>query len=314
MTLKVGIIGAGQLGLYLCQSARDLGLATCLWSETSDAPAAPFADMLVVGELDEPAALERFIDSADVVTFEKEAIPDATLRALAAAEEQGRVRVHPSAQTLLMLKDKGLQKQWLEEHGIPTLPFRLLDGDDIDADALAEEFGLPLVQKARRGGYDGRGVQILRDEAALKELWPTPSLVEPFLGGSREISVLLARDAGGNTRAWPTLGMDFDPVLNSLTTVHTPAGLPRDMENEALELGTRVVETLEGVGVFAIEMFISPEDVLYVNEISPRVHNSGHLTMEASATSQFEQHLRAVAGLPLGDVDTERPAAMAVER
>ena len=199
----------------------------------------------------------------------------------------------------------------MEEHDIPTLPFRLLTGDDIDGAALAKEFGLPLVQKARRGGYDGRGVQILRDEAALAALWPTPSLVEPFLGGSREISVLLARDAEGNTRTWPTLGMDFDPVLNSLTTVHTPAGLPQALEDEALALGTRVVETLEGVGVFAIEMFISQEDILYVNEISPRVHNSGHLTMEASATSQFEQHLRAVAGLPLGDVATARPAAMA---
>jgi 5-(carboxyamino)imidazole ribonucleotide synthase len=153
-------------------------------------------------------------------------------------------------------------------------------------------------------------VQILRSEAQLADFWDTPSLVEPFLADSLEIAVLLARDPQGNCRVYPTFGMDFDPHLNALNCVYTPAAIPETLSTEARALGERIVSALGGVGVFAIEMFVSPAGELLVNEISPRVHNSGHLTMEASDASQFEQHVRAVCGLPLQSVDDTRPAAM----
>ena len=291
MNPRLGIIGSGQLALYLCQAARKLDVHTCVMSEEAEVPAAVAADQLLVGALDEPELLDAFIDSCDV-------------------ERQGQLRSHPSADILALIKDKGLQKSWMVEHGFPTLPFRLLDGQETDSDALREEFGLPLVQKARTGGYDGRGVQILKTQEALEQLWDTPSLVEPFLADSREIAVLLTRDSEGNCEVYPVFGMDFDPRLNALDCVYTPASVSPEMAAEAQDLGRRVIAALGGVGVFAIELFIGPDDQLLVNEISPRVHNSGHLTMEAAEASQFEQHVRAVCGLPLAPVGEVRPAAM----
>lgn len=310
MNPRLGILGSGQLALYLCQAARNLGVHTCVLSEEAEVPAAVAADQLLVGALDDPALLESFIDSCDVVTFDKEDIPVASLERLSAAERTGQLHIHPGADILALIKDKGLQKSWLVEHGFPTLPFRLLEGQVTETQALRDEFGLPLVQKARTGGYDGRGVQILKTEEQLGQLWDNPSLVEPFLANSREIAVLLARDSAGNVQVYPVFGMDFDPRLNALDCVYTPADLSPELAAEAQDLGCRVVAALNGVGVFAIEMFISPDNELLVNEISPRVHNSGHLTMEAAEASQFEQHVRAVCALPLAAIGEVRPAAM----
>ncbi len=309
MSLCLGIVGGGQLGMYLSQAASRLGLETCVLTEEADAPASSFATSLVVGDPGDASTLAQLIDASDVVTFDKEDIPNDALMQLRLAEADGSVKIRPAAETLFLLKDKGQQKSWLAENGFPTLPFKLLQGRQSKArqEAIAEEFGLPLVQKARCGGYDGRGVQIIDD---LTQLWDTPSLVEPFLAGTREIAVLLARDVEGNTQAWPTFGMDFDPELNSVTTVYTPADIPESLADEAIDLGIRLINALEGVGVFAVELFIDDDGALQVNEISPRVHNSGHLTMEASPVGQFEQHVRAVCGLPLGDVSATQPAAM----
>ncbi len=311
MNLRLGIIGAGQLGLYLCQAARRLGVNTCVLSEDGRAPAAAFADHLVIGDVADVDTLSNFIACCDVVTFEKEDIPNESLEALIQAESEGKISVRPGAALLFLLKDKGTQKAWFKEHGFPTLPFTLLQGSERDTQALEAEYGVPLVQKARCGGYDGLGVQILRSSEALDGLWDTPSLVEPFLPDCQEVAVLLARDVDGHCYAYPVLGMDFDPRLNLVTTVFTPSRLPTDLAQEAVELGKKVIDALDGVGVFAIEMFVTPENELYINEISPRVHNSGHLTMEASPASQFELHVRACAGLPLEDVEKTVPAAMA---
>ncbi len=309
MNLRLGIVGGGQLGMYLSQAASRLGIDSCVLTEAEDAPAASFATRLIVGDPGDANTLEQLIEASDVITFDKEDIPNEALMQLRQAAQQRRIEIRPEAETLFLLKDKGQQKTWLAENRFPTLPFKLLQGNlgKSEREALAEQFSLPLVQKARCGGYDGRGVQIIDD---LDALWDTPSLVEPFLEDAPEIAVLLARDVEGSTEAWPTFGMDFDPQLNSVTTVYTPANISASLAEEAAELGVRIVNALGGVGVFAIEMFIDGEGALQVNEISPRVHNSGHLTMEASPVSQFEQHVRAVCGLSLVDVSTTRPAAM----
>ncbi|MEE4191367.1 MAG: ATP-grasp domain-containing protein [Halieaceae bacterium] len=309
MNLRLGIVGGGQLGMYLSQAAGRLGIDSCVLTEEADAPAASFATQLIVGDPGDAATLEALIDASDVITFDKEDIPNEALMQLRLAAQQRRIEIRPQAETLFLLKDKGQQKTWLTENRFPTLPFKLLQGNlgKSEREPLAAQFGLPLVQKARCGGYDGRGVQIISD---LDQLWDTPSLVEPFLENAPEIAVLLARDVEGNTQAWPTFGMDFDPHLNSVTTVYTPANISSSLAAEAVDLGVRIVSALGGIGVFAIEMFIDGDGALQVNEISPRVHNSGHLTMEASPVSQFEQHVRAVCGLTLEDVSATQPAAM----
>ena len=311
MNLRLGIIGAGQLGLYLCQAAKSLGIDTCVLSDDGRAPAVSFADHLVIGPAEDHDTLDNFIEACDVVTFEKEDIPNEALHQLIEAEAAGRIRVHPGAHVLYLLKDKGTQKTWLMDQGFPTLPFTLLQGDHVDVDQLVTDYGIPLVQKARCGGYDGLGVQILREASELTRLWKTPSLIEPFLPDCREIAILAARDVEGNCLSYPVFGMDFDPALNLVTTVFTPSRLPSSLADSALALGAQVLDALGGVGVFAIEMFVTPDDRLYINEISPRVHNSGHLTMEASPASQFDMHVRACAGLPLPDVSSTQAAAMA---
>ena len=308
MDIKLGIIGAGQLGMYLCQAARRLGITTTLFAEEADMPAVPFADHIVIGPLDDPDSLASFLATSDVVTFDKEDIPDQSLAAIKRAQEAGDVVSHPDVDTLSLIKDKGLQKQWLADQDFPTLPYRLVDSATPNAE-LEEAFGLPLVQKARRGGYDGMGVQIIDD---LAERWDTPSVIETFLADCREISILLARGRDGQVEVYPPLGMAFDENLNALSTVITPADIPEALGEEALALASDIITRLNEVGIYAVEMFIDPDDRLWVNEISPRVHNSGHLTKEAASASQFEQHVRAAVGLPLVEVKMTASASAMV--
>jgi 5-(carboxyamino)imidazole ribonucleotide synthase len=209
-----------------------------------------------------------------------------------------------------MLKDKALQKTWLQQHGLPTLPFTVISGKGCFPAFLADNYGGSLVQKARCGGYDGRGVQILKTVDAGQGLWDVPSIVEPFLPDCREIAVVTVRARNGDIQTFPPVSMEFDPHLNSVRTVSMPASISPALGAAAVALAERVVILLSGVGVFAVEMFVTPAGELLINEISPRVHNSGHVTLDACNVSQFEQHVRAVAGLPLVPITLESPAAM----
>ncbi|MFU8815386.1 MAG: 5-(carboxyamino)imidazole ribonucleotide synthase [Pseudomonadales bacterium] len=306
--MHIGIIGSGQLGLYLCKAAKRLDMQTTVLTPSADCPAAAAADALIVAGLDDVAAACRLAEAVDVLTFEIESVAPAVLQRLAALPE-GSARVAPSAEIMLLLQNKSLQKQWLSRNGFPTADYQVLDGATPDAEALAARFGLPLVQKAAFGGYDGRGVQILSTADELTRLWPAPSLVEVFVGNSEEIAVLTARSLDGDTVSYPPTAMHFNDEGNVLDTIVAPAPLPAEVARSATALAERVVARLGGVGLFAIEMFVKDGELL-INEISPRVHNSGHHTLEACPTSQFEQHLRAIAGLPLGPADQPRPAVM----
>jgi len=309
MHARLGIIGAGQLGLYLCQAAQAMGIEVAVLSDTTDAPALLIADSVFVGAEDDLELLNQFLDNCDMVTFEKEAIADDVLARLLEAQKQGQITVQPGTDTLLLLKDKGLQKTWLVQNKLPTLPFQMLAGKS-SLSVLTDQFGSTLVQKSRRGGYDGRGVQILDTSDASCQLWDTPSIVEPFLADSKEISVITVRTAQGETQTYAPVSMEFDPALNSVTAVCMPAAIDPQLSKLAVELAEKAVELLKGVGVFAIEMFLTPDGELLINEISPRVHNSGHVTLDACNVSQFEQHVRAVMGLPLVEIDEETPAVM----
>ncbi len=299
----LGIAGAGQLGRMLVQAAGPLGVRCVTLDAEPDAPAAQAGSRHLVGSLFDPAALRRLAESCDIVTFEIEAV-DAD--AMAELERQGH-RVRPRPGTLKIIQDKLAQKRLLAAHGIPTSRFQELDGADTDAFIA---FGLPAVQKLRRGGYDGRGVQILRQQADLARLLPGPSLVEDFVPAVKELAVLGARSESGEIVCYNVVDMSLGAETNQLEMLKAPADIPDQVAAAALELGRRTIAALDDVGVFAVELFLTASDELLVNEVSPRTHNSGHFTIDACVTSQFEQHIRAVTGMPLGDVAQRRPAAM----
>lgn len=307
---RLGIVGGGQLALYLCQAAQALGVEVAILAEPGDAPALEIADRSFRLENDNLAVIDEFVAHCDVVTFDKETVPEELLSLLAEAEQVGRISVLPGLATLRLLNDKGTQKAWLLERNLPTLPFSVLPGNSVAVGDLTAKLGVAVVQKTRTGGYDGRGVQIIRSLTSAGQLWDTPSIVEPFLPDSREISVIVARTQAGELQTYPPMSMEFDHHLNTVITVTMPAAIKPVDCDAAMRVAAQAVSALKGVGVFAVEMFLTGEGRLLINEISPRVHNSGHLTLDACNVSQFEQHVRAVLGLPLVAIRTLGPSAM----
>jgi 5-(carboxyamino)imidazole ribonucleotide synthase len=311
----LAIIGAGQLGFFLCNAARELGFRTLIVTADAAAPALGVADDALLTPLDAPDLAAAIAARAQFATFEFENVPDALLADLAQLQAQGQIAVRPDPTVLGLLKNKARQKRWLASHGFPTLPFEVFDELPADAATGLTLVRPPLVQKAQQGGYDGYGVQVLRTAADLERLWPVPSLVEPFLDKVREVAVLAARSADGDIKVYAPTDLEFEPAGNILDWVLVPAALPAPLQASARQLAADIVSALDGVGVFAVEMFLvtdadSPEGRLVVNEISPRVHNAGHHTLESCPTSQFAQHVRAVTGMPLGPVEQTASATM----
>ena len=307
---RLGIIGGGQLGMYLCESARALGVTTTVVMSGANESADYAADATIVADLDDSRAVLALIASSDVITFELEAVPEATMQLLQEAEARGEVRVLPRLETLRLLKNKGLQKTWLVEQSLPTLPFMTVpEGRGISMELIAP-LGLPLVQKACQGGYDGKGVQMIRSEQDLENAWPVSSILEPLLEHHLEVSVIIARGSDGSLHFYPPVSMEFDDRFNAVSTVTSPASISAEVQLECEKIARQAVNALDGVGVFAVEFFVDDDNSIYINEISPRVHNSGHLTMEAFNASQFEQHVRAVMDMPLAAIVKHREFAV----
>ena len=306
---RLGIMGGGQLGMFLCQSARELGVESVVHEANPAGSALPYADETIVADLGDLAAVQRLIEASDVITFELEAIPDESLELLRAAESRGEIQVHPSIDTLARFKDKGIQKAWLQAEGLPTLPALNLVQGTVPEELLDGRWSLPVVQKAHRGGYDGKGVQLLRTRDDLDRLWDIPSYLEPALDPCRELSVVVARDFQGELAAFPPVSMTFDPRYNAVFSVSSPARAPDALVQEADRIAREAISRLDTPGVFAVELFVDPEDHVTINEISPRVHNSGHLTIEGFEASQFDQHVRAIMGMPLAPVVPRAPAS-----
>lgn len=306
---RVGILGGGQLAMLLCAEAKPLGLTTTVLAHSDDSPAVFTATETLSGQLEDLDLIGTLVERSDVITFDIEEIPPSTLDYLADAAAEGAVDVQPTPAAMLILQDKLRQKEWLTETGLPTAPFRGAEGEP-DPTAISKMFGLPFVQKARRGGYDGRGVQIIRGEADLAKIWDGGTMIEPFIDNIRELAVVAARSTSGEIACFEVTELTFDPELNLLDTVITPARISQELREQALEIATRTLDALGSAGVFALELFLTEDDELLINEISPRVHNTGHHTLESSATSQFAQHLRAISGMPLGATQLKQPAAM----
>jgi 5-(carboxyamino)imidazole ribonucleotide synthase len=291
----IGIVGGGQLGRMSAMAAARLGFLVHIFGPEAGGPAAQVAAASTVADFSDFEALRRFAEAVDVVTFEFENVPAEGLDVLA-----GLRPVRPGPGILRISQDRLLEKTFLNEIGVPTAPWAAVH-DEAGLDEAVTRLGLPAVLKTTRLGYDGKGQAMLRDVgdagAAFARLAPKPLVLEGFVDFACEISVIVARGVDGTV-------VSFDPVENRhkdhiLDLTLAPAPLPLDLLAEATRLGRLVAEKLDLVGLLAVEMFVTADGSLLVNEIAPRPHNSGHWTMDACPASQFEMHIRAVAGLPL---------------
>jgi 5-(carboxyamino)imidazole ribonucleotide synthase len=284
----------------LGEEARRKGLPLDLVAvdPTPDCPANPVLARQIVADVKDAAAIRELAASCDLLTFE---IEQANSEVLAELEASGRP-VHPSPATLRIIQDKLSQKTFLRSKGLPVADFREVS-DKASLEAALAEFGYPAVLKARRDSYDGRGNAKLEGaaevEAALARFAGRPLMLERFVPFEMEISVIAARSTAGEIRTFP-VGENIH-LDNILRTTIVPARIPAEAARKAEALAAETLRALAGAGVFGIEMFLAPGGSVLVNEIAPRVHNSGHYTIEACRTSQFEQHLRAISGMPLGD-------------
>jgi len=294
----IGILGGGQLGRMLASAGAQLGFDVLIYSPEDDPPAGRVAAGAWSAAWDDAEALGEFARACDVVTLEFENVPVRTVEAIEAAGTP----VRPGAASLTVSQDRYTEKTFLNRHGIPTAPFEPVDGPG-DVIAALKAVGGKGVLKTRREGYDGKGQAWIRSpeeaEAAWRRIGEAPAILEAAIGFECEISVIVARSANGEMRTWaPPRNLHKDGIL-TLSTV--PSGLPKAIEDEARAKAETLVAALGHVGVLALEFFVLPDGRLLANEFAPRVHNSGHWTPEACQTGQFEQHMRCVAGWPLGD-------------
>lgn len=291
----IGILGGGQLGRMLSVAAARLGYRSHIF-EPGAAPAVDVAHALTTASYDDSAALARFADAVDLVTFEFENIPDDALALLAE-----HAPVHPGPRALSVSQDRLSEKDFLTGLGLATAPYRAIESAE-NLRAAMEEFGTPGILKTRRMGYDGKGQARLSGpddaETAFAEMQGAPALLEGFVKFEREISVIAARGLGGEISCYDPGENLHEAGILRRTTV--PAPLSAGLRSDAVLLAPRILNALEYVGVMGVELFVT-ESGLIVNEIAPRVHNSGHWTQNGCAVDQFEQHIRAITGWPLGD-------------
>jgi 5-(carboxyamino)imidazole ribonucleotide synthase len=302
----LGVIGAGQLGRMLGEAAAPLGVDVVVSDPTPGPPAAPVVSEVVEGGFADPGTIRQVAERSDYLTFEIELVdPDA----LEAVREETGVPVHPDPDTLRTIQDKLVQKRRLEDAGIPVPPFRAVD-DREDLEAAIEAFGYPVMLKAREGGYDGRGNFPIRKPGDIEEALdaaPGAMLVEGMIEFDRELSVIGVK--GEREEAtFPAGENRHEPEI--LRETIAPARAPEAVRERAQSVARDVLGEMEGRGAYGIELFEVDGEIL-VNEIAPRVHNSGHYTIEGAVTSQFEQHVRAVVGYPLGSTELRDPVVMA---
>jgi 5-(carboxyamino)imidazole ribonucleotide synthase len=291
----------------LAMAAKSMGYRVHVFSPESDSPAGQVADLEVVAAYEDLSKVREFAAAVDVLTFEFENVPSVASRA--AAE---KTTVRPSGDILHTTQHRLREKTFLQQSGFPVPPFRVIDSR-ADLQAAAVEIGFPGVLKTASFGYDGKGqrkILSLADlDPAYDALAPAQGIYEGFVNFAKEVSVVAARTVSGEFKAFPV----FENVHahHILDVTFAPADLPPSLAREATDLARRILEALNVVGLLTVELFVTHEGQLVVNELAPRTHNSGHLTLDACVTSQFEQQVRAVCGLPLGSVELLRPAAMA---
>lgn len=303
----LGILGGGQLGKMLLYETRKYDIRTKVLDPSLEAPCRIAANEFVQGDLMDFDTVIAFAKSVDVLTIE---IENVNVDALETLENQGK-KVYPSAKTLKIIRDKGTQKTFYKDKNIPTSPFKCYETKaEIEADYKENKFQLPIVWKSRTGGYDGRGVSIIKDEADITALPDTPSLLEEKVNFKNELAVIVARSVSGDIKTYPVVEMEFHPTANQVEYVICPARVSDKVAQKAQHVAGKVSEAYQHVGLLAVELFQTQDDEILVNEVAPRPHNSGHYSIEGAFTNQFEQHIRAVLDLPLGVTDSKVGAVM----
>ena len=299
---RLGILGGGQLGRMFIQEAIDYAIQVHIMDDSVNSPCYPIASYYTVGDITDYDDVLSFGQHLDVLTVE---IENVNVHALYALEKSG-VQVYPQPRVLEIIKDKGLQKQFYAEHQLPTAPFVVYD-ESPNIHELKPR--IPFVQKLRTGGYDGKGVHVIRTEEDLNQSFDAPSVIEHLIPFKKELSVIVARNKKGDVVVYPTVECEFNEA-NLVSFLFSPADISESIEKNAKALAIDVINKLNMVGVLAVELFLTEDDELLINEIAPRPHNSGHHTIECNVTSQFEQHLRAISNLPLGSTEMTRFGAM----
>jgi 5-(carboxyamino)imidazole ribonucleotide synthase len=305
----IGIVGGGQLGRMLTLAAKPLGYDVVVVDPGTNCPAAQVGATEITANLYDEAALKELASRSDVITVEIEHLDTHVLEAL---ESDGAV-IHPAPATVRLIQDKYLQKVFLREHSVPVADFTEV-ASAADAEVALKNFGGKMLLKTRHGAYDGRGNMVISstsDIAKAFELFEGKQLyAEAFVPFERELAVMVARSVDGDVQAYPVVQTIHE--RNICVEVLSPAPVPAAVQEKAHELAVTVANLLKGAGMYGIEMFLTEAGEVLVNEIAPRVHNSGHHTTEGNRTSQFEQHIRAITGLPLGDTSLIAPATVMV--
>jgi 5-(carboxyamino)imidazole ribonucleotide synthase len=298
----IGVLGGGQLGRMLIQAGINLDLNFQVLDPDAQAPCAGIA-RFTHGKLTDYETVMAFGKTCDIITIE---IENVNTKALIDLEKAGK-KVFPQPAVIELIQDKRVQKQFFADNQIPTAPFVLVNNKE--AVAKHEDY-LPAVNKLGKEGYDGRGVQVIKTKADLNKAFDAPGLLEKWIPFEKEIAVIVSRNALGEVAVYPAVEMVFHPEANLVEYLFSPAQIEKEIAQQAEAIARKVITSLNMIGLLAVEMFVTKEGEVLVNEVAPRPHNSGHQTIEGNITSQYEQHLRAILNLPMGSTALLAPSAM----
>jgi 5-(carboxyamino)imidazole ribonucleotide synthase len=300
---KIGILGGGQLGKMLIQAALDLDLNISILDNDNDCPCKHIATAFVHGDLADYETVYNFGKELDVITIEIENVNIEALKKLEAEDK----RVFPQPHIVENIKNKCTQKQFFKKHHIPTSDFIIVKGLE---DIYANKDFLPAVNKIGVGGYDGKGVQTIKSEKDIEKGFDTEGILEKFVDFEKELAVIVSRNSNGDIKTFPVVEMVFHPVANLVEYLFSPAAISNEITEKANKIAIKTIEAYGLVGLLAVEMFLTKDGNILVNEVAPRPHNSGHHTQKANLISQYDQHWRAILNLPLGDTKDISMAAM----
>ncbi|WP_438711381.1 5-(carboxyamino)imidazole ribonucleotide synthase [Aquimarina muelleri] len=299
---KLGILGGGQLGKMMLYETRKYDIKTHVLDPSQDAPCKIACDYFQQGNLMDYDTVYNFGKKVDILTFEIESV---NLKALIQLEKEGK-KVYPSSKTLEKIQNKGRQKLFYKEKNIPTAEFiRFSNKAHLTEGITSNKVKIPFVWKSTQGGYDGKGVSIIKSGADLAKLPDTECIAESLVDFKNELAVIVARSPSGEIKTYPVVEMEFHPEANQVEYVICPARIEDKVAEKAMEIAEKVSKAFEHVGILAVEMFLTQDGNILVNEVAPRPHNSGHYSIEASYTNQFEQHIRAILNLPLGATESK---------
>ena len=294
----LGILGGGQLGKMMLYETRKFDITTHVLDPSLEAPCRIACDHFTQGDLMDYDTVYTFGKKVDILTFEIEGV---NIEALEALEKEGK-KVYPSSKTLRNIQDKGVQKKFYDTHKIPTAPFSVFETiAKVKKAVTSGELKLPFVWKSCKGGYDGKGVQVIKNSQTLDLLPDCPCIIEDLVAFKNELAVIVVRNPSAQVKTYPVVEMEFHPQANQVEYVICPARIDDKVAAKARSIAIQVSKAFEHVGLLAVEMFQTNDDQIIVNEVAPRPHNSGHYSIEASYTNQFEQHIRAILDLPLGN-------------